>query len=440
MNREILRIALPNVVSNITVPLMGIASTAIAGRSGVESAMAIGQLAVGVSIFNMIYQNCNFVRMGTSGLTAQAFGAKEYSEMSRMLVRALLLALAMGSTLLIFREPIAKATVSFVGGGDLALEYVRTRFWALPAGIMLFGLYGWFTGMQSGVDSMLTAIVVNILHLSCSIYFVLVRGVGLVGLAYSSIVAQWSGVAVALLIILIKYRGDLIPVTWREVMDRRVLKEFFSANTNIIARTLCNVAVYTYFTRFSARLDGDILAVNTMLMQLFMLFSYMSDGFSCAAEALTGRFIGARDKLSLHRAVRRVIVWGGALALIYMSIYLVSWREILHFLVSGSSDTERLLDIAGQYIGWGITLPLLGFLPFLIDGVMVGASLTRVMRNSMLIATVVYFLTLATLSDSMGNNALWLAFSLFIALRGVLPYLMTSRFRSLGDGVVHSHR
>ncbi len=433
MNREILRIALPNVISNITVPLMGLASTAIAGYSGEDSAYAIGQLAVGVSIFNMIYHNCNFVRMGTSGLTAQAFGAGNNAEITRMLIRALSLALLIGVLLLLFRSPLASGAVSLVGGGELAHEYVLTRFWALPAGIMLFGLYGWFTGMQSGVDSMATAIVVNILHLSCSIYFVLIREVGVVGLAYASIIAQWSGVVVALSIILFRYRRVLVPVSFGEVMDRSSVWRLFSVNANIVVRTLCNVAVYTYFTRFSSQMADDrLLAVNAILMQLFILYSYMNDGFSSAVEALTGRFIGARDSGSLRRAVGRTIVWSLLWAILYMAVYSLSWRDILSAL-AGGGDNGSLVELAGEYIGWGIVLPLLGAIPILMDGVMVGSGLTRVMRDSMIVATIIYFSTHSLFASSMGNDALWLAFSLFIVARGVLPYLFTHRMKSVVD-------
>lgn len=411
---------------------MGIASTAIAGRCGDDSAYTIGQLAIGVSIFNMIYWNCNFIRMGTSGLTAQAFGAGDFAETTRMLIRSLGVSLLLGIVILLFREPLATGSVQLIGGSELSLEYVKARLWAVPAGILLFGFHGWFTGMQNGTYSMCTALSVNVLHIALSVYFALYRQMGVVGIAYASVVAQWFGVLIASILLYCNYFKKLVPVSIRDVLSPAAVRRFFSVNSDIIIRTLCIVAVYTYFTRVSAQMENiNLLAVNTLLLQLFTLYSYMTDGFAYAAEALTGRFIGARDPQSLKSAILKCVVWSLVVSVVFVLIYLLFWRDILTIFIGGTSNAEMLIDLAGEYIGWIITIPILGAFPFLMDGVMVGANFTKTMRNSMIISTLIYFAALFIFTPIIGNNALWLAFMLFMFLRGGVQYLLTSRLKQI---------
>lgn len=311
MNREILRIALPNIVSNITVPLMGIVSTAIAGHWGADSAATIGALAIGVSIFNFIYWNCSFVRMGTSGLTAQAFGAGNFRECTNMLVRAMVVAAGMGLLMLALQYPLGELALWGLNGNEMTREYFYARIWAVPAGILLFGFNGWFTGMQNAMIPMFTAISVNAVHVLCSLWFAFGMDMGIVGIAYASVIAQWTGVGLSLLLLMLRYRKVLTGIDWAEVFDMKPLKTFFIVNRDIMLRTLCIVAVYTFFTGASARMEDPVLlAVNTLLLQLFTLFSYMNDGFAYAAEALTGRFIGARDVKALRDCLRRCIGMG----------------------------------------------------------------------------------------------------------------------------------
>ena len=379
MNREILRIALPNIVSNITVPLMGIVSTAIAGHWGADSAATIGALAIGVSIFNFIYWNCSFVRMGTSGLTAQAFGAGNFRECTNMLVRALL------------------------------------------------------TGMQNAMIPMFTAISVNAVHVLCSLWFAFGMDMGIVGIAYASVIAQWTGVGLSLLLLMLRYRKVLTGIDWAEVFDMKPLKTFFIVNRDIMLRTLCIVAVYTFFTGASARMEDPVLlAVNTLLLQLFTLFSYMNDGFAYAAEALTGRFIGARDVRALRDCLRRCIAWGTAVSVLFVGIYIVWWRDLVGLFIDDSAaNAATIVEVAGRYIVWIILIPVASAMPFIMDGIMVGATQTRVMRNSMFWATAAYFGIFYIGHTLIGNNALWLAFTLYMFLRGVLQYFMTHSLRTI---------
>lgn len=425
MNREILRLALPNIVSNITVPLMGIASTAIAGHWGSDSTKAIGALAIGVSIFNFIYWNCSFVRMGTSGLTAQAFGAGNFRECTNMLVRALVVSVAMGLLMLSLQYPVGEFALWVMNGDEMT-----RAIWAVPAGILLFGFNGWFTGMQNAVIPMCIAITVNLIHVACSLWFAFGLDLGIVGIAYASVLAQWIGVALAVGLLLGRFRRILTPIVWAEVLDLRPLKTFFTINRDIILRTFCIVAVYTFFTGISARMeDPTLLAVNTLLLQLFTLFSYMNDGLAYAAEALTGRFIGARDSASLQKSIRGCLLWGLGVSVVFVGIYLVGWQDLLALFVKETENTAQIIHTAGQYIVWIILIPLACTMPFIMDGIMVGATETRIMRNSMFIATAAYFAVYYGGYRYIGNNALWLAFTLFMFLRGVAQYGLSDRLR-----------
>lgn len=432
MNKEILRLSIPNIISNITVPLMGIVSTAIAGHLGGDSVMMIGELAIGTTILNFIYWNCNFIRMGSSGLTAQAFGAGDFRETSRMLFRALSIAALLGLLMIIFRMPIAQGANKIMNGGAVALEYVEARLWAVPAGVMLFAFHGWFTGMQNAIIPMVVSIMVNILHIAFSFYLAMGCDMGIVGIAYASVIAQWSGVLLSAILLLFKFRSKLVVKGLDRVFALEPLKAFFAVNRDIIVRTFCNVCVYCFFTASSARMDDKtILAVNTLLMELFTLFSYMSDGFAFAAEAMTGRFVGARDAVSLRKCVNLCMKWGMMLAVAFVGLYIFEWRNILGIFVSEGEGSRAIIDLAGSYIGWIIAVPIVCALPFLFDGVMVGATHTHVMRNSMMISTVCYFVIYFSLQPLIGNDAIWLAFVSFITMRGVLQYFMTHRLEDI---------
>ncbi|MFR9502922.1 MAG: MATE family efflux transporter [Rikenellaceae bacterium] len=434
MNREILRLAFPNIISNITVPLMGIVSTAIAGHIGSDSALMIGQLAIGASIFNFIYWNCSFVRMGTSGLTAQAFGRGDFHETTRMLIRALSIALLLGLFILIFRVPVAHGAVRLMNGNDIAMEYVEARLWAVPACVILFGFHGWFTGMQNAIIPMSVAIFVNMLHIAMSYYLAMVCDMGILGIAYASVVAQWSGVVMAVALLFARYGKVLIIKGLTGVYARGPLQEFFGVNRDIIIRSFCNVCVYSFFTASSARMgDKNLLAVNTLLLELFTLFSYMTDGFAYAAEALTGRFVGAEDRVSLKRCIYLCIRWSLIIAVIFVAIYLLGWRWILSLFMSDGDSGAAVLELAGHYIGWIVAVPVACALPFLFDGIMVGATLTHVMRNSMILAAIGFFVIYFALHPLLGNNALWLAFILFVVMRGGFQYIMTHRLRDIFD-------
>ena len=417
---------------------MGLVSTGIVGNWS-SSADIIGALALGVSIFNFIYWNCSFIRMGTSGLTAQAYGAGDFRETTAMLVRAVVISLALSALVLLFQRPLGEFSLWLLGGDEVVADYFYARIWAVPAGILLFGLYGWFVGMQNGVIPMAVSITVNSLHILFGWWFVHSFDMGIVGIAYASVASQWIGLALATALIFIFFRKTFRKIVLREVLDFKSMKRFFKVNGDIIVRTFCNVGVYTFFTAASAKMgeggsrDAAILAVNTTLMQLLMLFSYMNDGFAYAAEAMTGRFIGARDLPSLKRCLRYCVVWTFATAAIAISLYLAGWEWLFTSFLGDCSAEElaEVLVVAKQYIGWIVVIPLFAALPFMLDGVYAGATLTRAMRNSMVWATIIFFGVYYALQPLIGNDALWLAFLMYIIFRLVLQYFMADRLRDV---------
>ena len=413
---------------------MGLVSTGLVGNCKDGGVSAIGDLALGVSIFNFIYWNCSFIRMATSGLTAQAYGKGDFYETTAMLVRAVIISLTLSILVLIFQKPLGELSLWLMDGNEIVAEYFFARIWAVPAGILLFGLYGWFVGMQNGVIPMVISILVNSLHIVFGLWFVNSFNMGITGIAYASVVSQWIGLALAITLIIIFFRKTIRPVVLSKVLDLASMKRFFKVNGDIIVRTFCNVGVYTFFTAASAKMgDSAILAVNTTLMQLLMLFSYMNDGFAYAAEAMTGRFIGAKDLVSLKKCLRYCVIWTFATAIIAIAGYLAGWEWLFSFFLRDSSPEElaTALAVAERYIGWIVVIPLFAALPFMLDGVYAGATLTRAMRNSMAVATIIFFGLYYALLPLIGNDALWLAFLAYIISRLVLQYFMADRLRDI---------
>ncbi|MDR1722933.1 MAG: MATE family efflux transporter, partial [Tannerella sp.] len=275
VNRNILRLAVPNIVSNIVIPMLGMIDTAIAGHIGAD--VNIAALAIGATIFNFIYWNCAFVRMGTSGMTAQAFGAGNMRECANMLLRSLWLALAIVVLLLTLQQPVGRFSLYIMHGSEtvsrLAGEYFFARIWAVPASIALFAVHGWFIGMQDAKTPMIVSIISVITNALFSLVFVYCFDMGIKGIAWGTVVAQYVGLVMSVALWLRKYRHLLGFFDIRESLKLRPLLQFMNVNKDVFLRTFCVVIVYTFFTSISARFGDTVLATNALLMQLFTLFS-----------------------------------------------------------------------------------------------------------------------------------------------------------------------
>jgi len=423
MNKAILRLAVPSIVSNVTIPLLGMIDIAIAGRIGDDA--TIGALAIGTAIFNFIYWNFAFLRMGTSGLAAQAYGAGDRRECANILGRSMMAAVGIALLLLIFNRPVGRVAMMIMEGSPevmtLAADYFFARIWAAPAAIGIFSLHGWLTGMQDTTSPMVVSIVGNVVNVASSLWFVFGLDMGVAGIAWGTVVAQYTSLIITLLIIVVRYGEWVKQLSLRESLKMEPLVRFFRINSDAFLRTLCVCAVYTCFTAFSARFGDTILATNELLMNLFMLFSYMLDGFCYAAESLTGRFIGERNAVSLKRCIRLLALWCAGVAALYIVAYIFWWEPILGIFTS----SPTFMACAEEYIWWIVMVPLVGFIPFLIDGILIGATKTRIMRNTTFFALVAFFALFFALEWTLGNTALWIAFIGFIVVRFVLMLVAT---------------
>lgn len=425
MNKKILALAIPNLISNITIPLLGMVDMAIVGRLGVDS--LIGAMAIGTTIFNFVYWNIAFLRMGASGLVAQAYGARDMREIAAVLVRTLFVALVLSFLLLIFQRWVGGAMFTMMHASPetmgYAADYFYARIWAAPATLSLFAFQGWFIGMQNSRFPMYISIVINILNVIFSVWFVFGFGLGIAGVAWGTVVAQYGGLLMAVGLWLLYYRRFLVHVDLREALNFKPMAHFFRVNRDIFLRTACIVLVYTFFTSASSGMGDNMLAVNSLLMQLFTLYSYMMDGFAFAAESIIGKYVGARNPLMIQRYLKRMLLWSLGGALIYVVGYTLFWRDVLLIFTS----SEAIINEASKYILYVVVVPLVAFAPFLIDGALIGATQTRVMRNSVALATVAFFAVYYGLLSAVGNNALWIAFIVFLILRAVFQYFMTGR-------------
>lgn len=425
INKDILKLAIPNMISNIVIPMLGMVDTAIAGRIGED--INIAALSIGTTIFNFIYWNCAFLRMGTSAITAQAYGAGNLKECANMLIRALWLAVLMACLLLVFQRPLGSFSLYVMQGSEsvqrLAGEYLFARIWAVPASISLFAIQGWFIGMQDAKTPMMIAILSVVMNAVFSILFVFHFDMGISGTAWGTVVTQYTGLIVSWVLWFIKYRTYIPYFDIKESLRFEPVIHFLQINKDIFLRTACIVAVYTFFTAASARFGDTILTMNTLLMQLFTLFSYMSDGFAYAGEALSGRFVGERNASMLKQYIRYLLIWSLIIATLYVLIYVFAWKEILLIF----SPSQEVLTMAGSFIGWIVAVPLIGCIPFMIDGIMIGATQTKLLRNTVFLSTLLFFGCFYALSPLLGNTALWISFLLFLFTRGILLYFCSGK-------------
>lgn len=417
-DRQILHIALPSIVSNITVPLLGLIDVSIVGHLGAAS--YIGAIAVGGMLFNMIYWLFGFLRMGTGGLTAQAYGRHDLQEVTRILLRSLSISLLLALALLLLQYPIRNIAFMCMDTSEevrqLATLYFHICIWGAPATLGLYGFTGWYIGMQNSRFPMFIAITQNIVNIAASLFFVFVLKMKVEGVALGTLVAQYAGLGMACLLWLAYYRPLRKYLRQKALFDRTEMKRFFQVNRDIFIRTLCLIAVTVFFTSTGAAYGDVVLAVNALLMQLFTLFSYFMDGFAYAGEALTGKYIGAKDNQSLRLTIRYLFKWGIALSLLFTLLYGAGGKSFLGLLTNDTS----VISASEEYIYWVLAIPLAGFSAFLLDGICIGATATHLMLRSMLVASASFFLLYYGLHDTLGNHALWMAFIVYLALRGIV--------------------
>lgn len=429
MNRRILHLAIPSIVSNITVPLLGLVDVTIVGHLGATA--YIGAIAVGGLLFNILYWNFGFLRMGTSGLTSQAYGRKDKEAEIRVLVQAVSVGLFSALAMLILQYPIERLAFRLLDTSaeveQYAVTYFRICIWGAPAVLAQYSFTGWFIGMQNSRYPMYIAIVMNVINIVCSSCFVFLFKMKVEGVALGTVVAQYSGVMMALGFWYYNYKELRGRITFKGSLQLIAMRRFFAVNRDIFLRTLCLIGVTTFFTSTGARQGDVILAVNTLLMQLFTLFSYIMDGFAYAGEALSGRYVGACNLVQLKRAVKALFGWGIGLSLVFTLLYGIGGENFLGLL---TNDTI-VIETAGHYFYWVLAIPLAGFAAFLWDGILIGATATRFMLWAMLVASGSFFVIYYCFSGATNNHMLWLAFLVYLALRGIMQTLWSRKVFTL---------
>lgn len=411
LRREIAALAVPAIVTNITTPLLSLADMAVTGHIG--GADYIGAVAVGGTLFNTLYWIFNFLRMGTTGLTAQR--CHDLPAASKVLWQSLLLAVGLGIALVLCSRPVCTVALDFMDADDsaaaLAARYFRIVIWGAPAVLGTYSAVGWLVGMQNTRATMATAIVANLVNVALSCWLVFGLGWTIEGVATGTLTAQWTAFALAMAIIGFKYRPRLYG-SLKSIFKEGMLK-FLRINSDIFLRTACLVAVTLWFTHSGARAGVDILSANALLLQLFMLFSFFMDGFAYAAEALAGKYWGKTDRDALARLVKALERTGAVCALVFTAIYLVGAEELMACL----TDDPAVVEVAVHYAPWAVAIPLCGFLAFIYDGILVGLTRTRLMLAAMAAAMLTFFGLLAILPRS--NHSLWLAFDAYCLVRGL---------------------
>ena len=422
-NREILQIALPSIVSNITVPLLGLIDVTIVGHLGAAS--YIGAIAVGGMFFNIIYWIFGFLRMGTSGMTSQAFGRKDDAETMRLLTRSTGVGLVIAFMLIVLQSPIEQIAFALIQTTPeverLASLYFRICIWGAPAVLGLYSFSGWFIGMQNSRYPMFIAITQNIVNILVSLLLVYGFNMKIEGVAIGTLIAQYAGLFIACVLWHHQYRPRLQHhAEFRSLLDKQAMYRFFQVNRDIFLRTLCLVAVTVFFTSAGAAQGEVILAVNTLLMQLFTLFSYIMDGFAYAGEALAGKHIGANNRIALRQMVHQLFKWGIGLSLAFTLLYGLGGEGFLRLL----TDEASVITASSVYFYWVLAIPLAGFSAFLYDGIFIGATATHLMLRAMIIASAAFFLIYFGCKEMMGNHALWLAFITYLTLRGLMQGIL----------------
>ena len=426
-DRDILDIAIPSIVSNITVPLLGLVDVTIVGHMG--NAAYIAAIAVGSMIFNVIYWIFGFLRMGTSGMTSQAYGRQRLDEAVDLLVRSLAVGVGIGLAFVAGQSVLKWAALELMQPTADITVFTSTYFdiciWGAPAVLGLYSLTGWYIGMQNTRLPMLVSIFQNVVNIAASLVFVYIFGMKVEGVAFGTLTAQYAGFLAAFLFLRKRYREVLVHVSLRALRDAAAMMRFFTVNRDIFLRTLFLVAVNLFFTAAGAKQGAVVLSVNTLLFQLFTLYSYVMDGFAYAGEAIGGKYFGARNQAAFDDTVSRLFRWGLALTLFYTFLYLVAGEPFLRLL----TDEPEVVDCSKEYILWAVAIPLAGMGAFYWDGLYIGMTATRGMLSSTFTGAAVFFTVHFSLFPLLGNHALWLALILYLVSRGVVQTLLFRKYR-----------
>lgn len=429
MNKEILKLAIPNILSNFSVPLLSSVDTILMGRI---SPTHLGAVGLGSMIFNFIYWNFGFLRMGTTGMTAQAFGKNDGHGIGNVLGRAGVLALFLGFILLIFQAPLFKAGSLLLNISPdqvpLVQDYFSIRIWAAPASLMMYVMLGWFFGMQNALIPLILTIVVNLINILLSAYLVKEMDLGMRGVAMGTVAAQYFGVALGLLFLLKKYWHYVSKIKMKALTTWFELKLFLNINKDLFLRTVMLTLAFGFFYSQSSGEGEIILAVNVVLLQFLNWMSYGIDGFAYAAESVVGKYKGKNEPSKLAEAIRKSFMWGFFFAGLYALIYLVFGRSLVDLF----SNDDQVINSSLPYLWWMVIFPILATPSYLWDGIFIGLTASKAMRNSMTISFILYIGSYYSLTPFFGNHGLWMAMLILMISRGGIQWWL---YKKNGDNL-----
>lgn len=441
IDNQILKLALPAVVTNITVPLLGLCDTAISGHLG--DSIYVAAIAAGSMMLNVLTWLCGFLRMGTSGLTAEAYGADDEKRQLTILYRSIALALAIGAATVIFHGYIRTMLINLISAStatsSLASEYFKISIWSIPPLLCILSINGWFIGMQTTTKPMVISISMNIINIAASLILVLFFKTGFQGVAWGTVIANWSTLAIASGIVIKFINSRNLKSKGISLFHTEGVTRFFKTNTDLFLRSACIMGVSLSFTSIGARMGDTILGANALLMQFFIIFSYITDAMAYAAEALTGRFAGAHDSKSLLLSVKRLLFWGMMTACIFTLIYIYGYDFLLRLM----TDRSEIIKICKDLSIYVFLLPVCSIGAFLLDGIFIGFTATKRMLTTTFVATVIFILIIYTqinftFSSESGlmkaNGYMWIAFLSYLFSRSIglaiqLPIVLKSNLR-----------
>lgn len=430
MNKEILKLAIPNILANLSVPIVSIVDVALMGHLSDEAfILAIG---FGVMIFNFIYWGFGFLRMGVTGLTAQSEGKKVNDETYRVLFRGLIVAFIGAFFLFVFKSYLLEIALYLIDSTPIVNQeittYFNTRIYAAPATIGLYAFIGWFLGKQNAIIPMIITIAINILNAGLSYWLVNSYQMNTAGVALGTVLAQYSGLILAIIFFVIYYRKSLNKLAYQGVLQLKAIKEFLLINSDIFIRTLCLIFTFSFFKVYSGKEGLIIGAANMLLLEFIGIAAYGIDGFAFAAESITGKYYGAQNKSLLQKAIKLCFYWGFGIGLLYSLTFLIFGENILWML----SSQNEVINEAKHYLFWLTLFPIISVIAFVWDGVFIGITASRAMRNTMLIATFLFFLpSYFILHPYFKNHGLWMAFLLFFVARSLTQTLIAKRLINL---------
>ena len=425
INREVVRLAVPSILANITVPLVGIVDTAIAGHLG--DAALIGGIAIGTMLFDLLYWNMGFLRVGTGGITAQAYGRGDMKAsigtFSQGIATSLIVSLLVLAIQWLFAEGMFLLVDCSPEVERVARNYFFIRIWAAPATLALFVFKGWFIGMQNTVFPMITDLWVNIVNMVASWLLSFYTPLGISGVAVGTLVAQWTGLVLALVLMRSKYRDLLQKTTIFHSMKWKYFKRFFSVNSFLFVRSMLMLVVYEGFTIFAARFGDVELAVSSVMMKLLMLYSYFVDGFAYAGEAMAGRFIGEKNRPSLNETVKYVFLWGAVIGVVSTVAYAIFPRSIIGLL----TDNAEVIGASEAYLFWLLLMPVLSCVAFIWDGIYIGATASRPLMVCMIWSAAGFIAAFYLCAPHFGAQALYIAYFVHLIARSVYLTLVARR-------------